>query len=133
MLELAVRMYFRLIVLCLLLAPTMLASGQPTAPAASNLAFAEERIEGVREGYFTLSWNDVPEAAFYRVTGDNGEPVYEGVLNSAFLSGLSDGMYRYRVQALDGSGLVMLESENSATVVVEHWDSSLPSTFLALA
>ena len=118
-------MYFRLIAqglwLGLWLAPTTLATGQPTAPAASTLAFAEERIEGAREGYFTLSWNGGGDAAFYRVTGDDGEPVYEGLMNSAFLSGLPDGTYRYRVQALDASGQVILESENPATVIVEHW------------
>lgn len=55
---------------------------------------------------------------------ENGVPervVYEGTLPTAFVSGLPDGTYRYRVEALDANGRVIAVSEFPATVQVQHW------------
>lgn len=47
--------------------------------------------------------------------------VYEGALPIAFVSGLPDGTYRYRVEALDANGVLIASSDVPATVQVSHW------------
>lgn len=47
--------------------------------------------------------------------------VYQGTLPVAFVSGLSDGIYRYEVHAMDDSGQVIAKSGVPATVAVMHW------------
>ncbi|EMB14618.1 hypothetical protein [Rhodopirellula europaea] len=102
------------------------------------------------EGYFQLNWEVTGASGFdgsFRVSSvvdsitegssdgqqslgasaeeaENGIPervVYEGTLPSAFVSGLPDGTYRYRVEALDANGRVIATSEVPATVQVQHW------------
>ncbi|MEO9592972.1 hypothetical protein [Rhodopirellula bahusiensis] len=47
--------------------------------------------------------------------------VYEGALPIAFVSGLPDGTYRYRVEALDANGVLIASSDVPAIVQVSHW------------
>ena len=65
----------------------------------------------------------------------NGVPervVDEGTLPTAFVSGLPDGTYRYRVEALDANGRVIAVSEVPATVQVQHWLAWQATLLLAI-
>lgn len=99
----------------------------PVSPLAAEslLRFSETELSDVREGYFTLSWNALPDAAEYHVTRSDGQSVYRGPLPEAFVSGLSDGSYQYNVQASNKNGSVIATSDTPAVVVVEHWSLQL--------
>ena len=84
------------------------------------LAFESDLHDGIHEGYVTLKWNKVAEAETYRVIGPDAELVYEGHLNQAFLSGLSDGTFEYRVQAVSSAGSTIATS-SPTKVIVAHW------------
>lgn len=103
---------------CVLTASSGTAQGEDVA-----LAFESDLHEGVREGYVTLKWNTVSGADRYRVVSSDAKTVYEGQVNQAFLSGLSDGTFEYRVQAISSAGSTIATSPPT-TVVVAHW--SLP-------
>ncbi|GAB5517288.1 hypothetical protein [Rhodopirellula baltica] len=113
------------------------------------------------EGYFQLTWELVGTPDFngafrvaelvdfngegsldgQRATGSSAEEaekgaaervVYEGSLPTAFVSGLSDGTYRYHVEALDANGRVIAVSEVPATVQVLHWPMWQATLLLAI-
>ena len=85
------------------------------------LAFAATDLGEVREGYLTLQWNDVTGAERYEVFDSQGRVAYSGSLPKAFLSGLSDGTYRYSVRAVSESDAIIAVSKESAVVNVSHW------------
>ncbi|QDV83619.1 hypothetical protein TBK1r_25610 [Stieleria magnilauensis] len=90
----------------------------PESPPA--LAFVEPQLGVLREGYFTLEWSAVDGAVSYRVRDRADEIVYQGVATKSFQSGLSDGVYRYRVEAIGDDGQVLATSE-PAVATVKHW------------
>ena len=100
------------------------------AVAADTLQFNKTKLTDVREGYFTLSWNAYPRATEYQLTTTDGQPVYRGPLPRAFVSGLADGTYEYRVNALDASGQVLASTATPTVVHVEHWSLRLAIVLL---
>ncbi|PAY20499.1 hypothetical protein CKO51_05450 [Rhodopirellula sp. SM50] len=84
------------------------------------LAFVEPQLGVSREGYFTLEWSAVDGAVLYRVRDRADEIAYQGVATKSFQSGLSDGVYRYRVEAIGDDGQVLATSE-PAVATVKHW------------
>lgn len=87
------------------------------------IAFESGLHEGVREGYVTLRWNSVRDAAEYEVFDREHKSYYRGVMPEAFISGLSDGTYGFQVRATDGAGSI-IATANPTTVVVQHWPLS---------
>lgn len=102
-----------------------------SAVAGDRLQFSESNLSDVREGYFSLRWNTLPDAAEYRMTTADGRSVYRGRLPQAFVSGLADGTYEYQVDALDADGQVIATSATLAVVEVEHWSLGLALSLLA--
>ncbi|QEG00109.1 hypothetical protein Mal15_41780 [Stieleria maiorica] len=84
------------------------------------LSFVETELGESREGYFTLEWSAVDGAALYRVRDSANEIAYEGIATKSFQSGLSDGSYLYRVEAIGEDGQTIAISDE-ATATVRHW------------
>lgn len=84
----------------------------------SEVVFDENdsAVGGLPDGPRTLRplSNDSEIASTQRV-------IYEGALPTAFVSGLPDGTYHYRVDALDANGNLIARSNVPATVKVSHW------------
>ncbi|MDV6034422.1 MAG: hypothetical protein F9B45_30885 [Phycisphaera sp. RhM] len=96
-------------------------SGPPPEPESpATLAFVEPQLGVSREGYFTLEWSAVDGAVSYRVRDRADEIAYLGVATKSFQSGLSDGVYQYRVEAIGDDGQVLATSE-PAVATVKHW------------
>ena len=88
---------------------------------SDEIAFSQTEFSSVREGYVSLSWNALDRAVEYVVSDSDGDIPYRGAFTQAFVSGLSDGEYRYTVAAFDESGRQIATSRLPAKVVVEHW------------
>jgi hypothetical protein len=106
------------------------AASQSTDPP--EIDFFKHDFDDVREGYVTLSWNEVASAAGYRVVDADNHEVYSGLLPEAFISGLPNGVHRFQVSALDTAGQMIVASTQPATVRVEHWDLSYALVLFAL-
>ncbi len=74
-----------------------------------------------REGYASLSWNEVRGAASYRIVDPAGQVLYSGSLPEFFISGLSDGDHAFDVVAFDSAGNEIARSVRPAVVSVRHW------------
>ncbi|OYP39141.1 hypothetical protein CGZ80_00385 [Rhodopirellula sp. MGV] len=85
------------------------------------IAFGEDIPSRVREGYVSITWADVPDAARYEVIDRNGSVLHSGVFSQAFISGLPDGIYHYRVRALSGTGEPIAITPKELEVEVSHW------------
>lgn len=91
------------------------------ASVPAILEFETSVFDEVREGYVSLAWNSVPDAAGYRVTDSAGGTVYKGEFNQAFISGLTDGSHEFSLTALDVDGDPMEMGVPVAIVNVSHW------------
>lgn len=119
---------------CLRLAAVALAFlTVPTFAAAAQdpLKFSDLPQTPFQEGYLTLNWNEIPEAAEYELFNSEGLVLYRGLFPEAFVSGLRDGSYQFHVRALDRDGNLLAQTESAATVNVKHW--SLPFALSLLA
>ena len=92
----------------------------PESEPPHTLAFVEPQLGVSREGYFTLEWSAVDGAVLYRIRDRTDEIAYQGVATKSFQSGLSDGVYRYHVEAIGDDGQVLATSE-PAVATVKHW------------
>lgn len=101
-----------------------------SAVAAEPLQFNATQLVDAHEGYFTLSWNAYPSAVEYQLMAADGQSVYRGPLPKAFVSGLANGTYEYRVDALDARGQVLATTATPAVVEVEHWSLRLALALL---
>ncbi|WP_436714926.1 fibronectin type III domain-containing protein [Roseiconus lacunae] len=99
------------------------ADSKSTEPggAASPFDFVDLPSSPAREGYVTLSWEPYEAASRYEVVDGGGKVIHSGVFPQAFISGLSDGEYRYRVRAVNASGEILVQSASTATIEVSHW------------
>ncbi|WP_182871303.1 hypothetical protein [Stieleria mannarensis] len=95
------------------------------------MSFVETELGESREGYFTLEWSAVDGAVLYRVRDDANEIAYEGVATKSFQSGLSDGSYRYRVEAIGEDGQTIATS-GEAIATVKHWGLAPSLTLFAI-
>lgn len=86
----------------------------------NELRFFDSPVGDVREGYFTLHWNEIAGATSYQVTDSDGKTVYDGVSAKSFHSGLTDGTYSFSVRAI-GAGGVLASTSDPAVVTVRHW------------
>lgn len=86
-----------------------------------SLEFETSAFDGVHEGYVTLVWNKSPDAAAYRVTDTDGDTVYQGEFNQAFVSGLPNGTHKFSLVALNDRGQLLDIGVPIATVNVSHW------------
>lgn len=77
-------------------------------------------IVNVREGYATLGWEPHPEATEYHLIDAQDRVVYTGAASSAFVSGLPDGDFEFRVRAFD-DGRPLADGPQAITVRVAHW------------
>ena len=121
-----------LVRVCLFLFGSQVAFAQDTGQPDRDLAFEQVSFQQMREGYFTLRWNPIAGAIRYEVVDQNNVVMLSGSTIEAFLSGLEDGEYRYRVRAFDASGTLLAESSQTADVQVEHWSMRLVSTLFAI-
>lgn len=117
---------------CLFMLGVQFASAQSPGRADGDLAFEQATYQQVREGYFTLKWNPIAKAVRYEVVDRENVVAFNGTTNQAFLSGLEDGEYRYRVRAFDKSGALLAESSQPAEVLVDHWSMQLVSILFAV-
>ena len=60
-------------------------------------------------------------ATEYRLIDEAGRDVYVGSSTSAFVSGLPDGSFQFRVRAYDSSDTLIGEGGLPMTVQVNHW------------
>lgn len=100
---------------------TELSEAPPESAGEIRLEFEPNQFDDVREGYVSLAWPDIAEAASYRVTDAQGDVVYAGEFAQAFVSGLPDGSHSFDVAALDADGQTIAQSTTPATVNVRHW------------
>jgi hypothetical protein len=77
-----------------------------------------------REGHVTLTWNELQGATEYAVTDQSGATMYHGVHPQAFVSGLANGVYEFRVAAIDDAGREIASTAVPAMVTVKHWPLS---------
>lgn len=96
---------------------TELSSG----PLPSKLFLHKTNFDIAREGYVSLSWDPIENAAQYEVLDSNQRSQYRGTFPQAFISGLSDGRHRFEVIAYDRSNHVIARSGTAAELTVEHW------------
>ncbi len=100
--------------------PDLISAAQNEAVSDAELVFDSQHYDVAREGYVTLKWSAINGATGYRVIGADSDPVYDGHFTQAFLSGLSDGTYEYRVQAIASDGSIITTS-TPTKVTVHHW------------
>jgi hypothetical protein len=106
-------------------------AGDPAAADGSTgryeLEFEQTQFETLKEGYVELRWTDLQEQTEYGgevqyvVEDNHGDIVYRGPRPRAFVSGLSDGDYEYRVTAYGPEGELLGRSGKTANVTVAHW------------
>jgi len=116
-----VRLRFAAALTTLLTLQVLSAADQDPLAVSDALQFDQTELGLVQAGYLTLSWNQVAGAVEYRVQGDAEWSIYCGPFTQAFLSGLADGHYQFRVHALNDQGIVIASSQVPAEVTVEHW------------
>ncbi|QDV68226.1 hypothetical protein Poly24_19350 [Rosistilla carotiformis] len=94
------------------------------AAAEDPLRFSETEFTEIQEGYLTLRWNEIADAAEYQVVDDAEVSRYKGLFPEAFVSGLANGDYRFHVRAFDRDGNLLAQSTIPAEVHVQHWSLS---------
>lgn len=110
---------------------TLGGAGGPAAAGGSTgryeLEFEQTQFDTLKEGYVELRWTDLREETAYGgevqyvVEDNHGDVVYRGPRPRAFVSGLSDGDYAYRVTAYGPEGKLLGRSDKTADVTVAHW------------
>jgi hypothetical protein len=100
------------------------ASVAQEGPTNPLLGFDETEFPDAREGYLSLSWNELEGAAEYDVVDSQGRSQYKGIFPAAFISGLSDGVHGFEVMAYDGAGNLLARSAEPAVIEVKHWPQS---------
>lgn len=94
-----------------------------------------ELVSGEADAEPETSAQERPPRASSRQDSQSKAPqrvVYEGSVPIAFVSGLPDGTYRYRVEAIDARGNVFARSAIPATVHVMHWPLWQTMTLLVI-
>jgi len=88
--------------------------------------------EPLKAGHLTFYWMPAAEASGYRLVSGDGTIHYEGRLPRAFVSGLPDGDYRFRVIALDREASPLDAQSDWFSVSVRHWDLTFAWSVFAI-